>query len=211
VGVGIAGAGCAGKPIPCVSSAACGPDTVCVAGRCREGKDAPVPASAQRLVLEPVAMAVVSSSGTHERNTSIVSFGKASWGDVVLLLRFAAPFGETTQILSAHVVLDRVPRFVPGPQPVRLQVARIVEPWSAAQASWATLPQLRVVNTTFWASTWGERPLRIDVTEQVQRWREHRRDEQGLAIVSSPQNEIGETYSLGLLQGRGPRLDVYLR
>jgi len=212
IAVGLSlGAGCAKGPVPCATTAACGEGTLCVAGRCRDAKVSPAPQSAQRVVLEPLDAVVVSSSGRHELSSAHVSFGKESWGEVVLLLRFPAPFRDTTQILSAHLVMDPSPGAIPGPGPVRLRLARVLEPWAPKDASWSTLPRLSSVDDSFLASSWGHRSLRLDVTEQVRRWREHRSDDQGLAVLASPQNEVGETYSLGLAGGRGPRLDVYLR
>ncbi len=205
------GVGCAKGSVPCATTAACGEGTLCVAGRCREAKTSLAPQSAQRVLLEPLDAVVVTSSGRHELGSASVSFGKESWGEVVLLLRFPAPFRDTTQILSAHLVMDPPQGAVPGPMPVRLRIARVLEPWAPKDASWATLPRLSSVDDSFLASTWGHRSLRLDVTQQVRRWREHRADDQGLAVMASPQNEVGETYCLGLAGGNGPRLDVYLR
>lgn len=205
------GAGCAAQSRACATSAACVDGNVCVVGLCRPAKRAPTRQSAQRVVLEPSSVAIVTAAGAERAGPATVAFGKEELGELVLLLRFPVPFTDSTQILSAYVVMDPAPGAIPGPAPVELRIARILEPWSSHDATWATLPRLSSVESTFLASTWGARPLRLDVTQQVRRWREHRRGDHGLAVLAAPQNPVGAVYSLGLAGGNGPRLDVYLR
>jgi hypothetical protein len=180
-------------------------------GWCRPEKSTPVPATAQRVVLEPAAVAVVTSADDGQRAGGDVVFGREQAGEVALLMRFASPFRESTQIKAAYLVLDVSPSVPPGPAPVRLRLARIVAAWSAETVNWRRLPQLSAVQGTYWASGWAGRQLRLDVTEQVRRWREQRPDDQGLAVLAAPQNPFGASYALGTAGGRGPRLDVYLR
>ncbi len=162
-------------------------------------------------MLEPLAVDVVASQGPEPFDLATVPLGKEALGELVVLLQFPAPFSDSTQILSAHVVMSPAPGAIPGPAPVELRVSRILDPWTPEDSSWATLPSLSATEATFLASTWGGRVLRLDVTDQVRRWREHRHDDQGLAILASPQNEVGATYSLGFTGADGPKLDVYLR
>ena len=211
LGAVASGIGCASQSRMCATSAACGKGKLCVAGLCRPAKQTPTRQSAQRVVLEPLSVAVVSSEEREEGQPATVPFGKQSLGELVLLLQFPAPFSDSTQILSAYVVMEPAPGSVAGPAPVELRLARILQPWTPKDASWASLPRLSSVESTFLASTWGHRPLRLDVTQQVRKWREHRRDDHGLAVLAAPQNAVGATYSLGLAGGNGPRLDVYLR
>jgi hypothetical protein len=156
-------------------------------------------------------MSVVSSKETGDWDRSDMSFGKESLGHVVMLLRFPAPFSDTTQIVSAYLVLEPALGSIPGPSPVTLSLARILEPWVSEQVAWSRLPRFSQIESTFLASTWANRILRMDVTTQVRRWREHRSDDHGLAVFAAPQNHSGETYSLGLAGGEAPILDVYLR
>ena len=211
VSAALFGTGCATTQPVCASTAACGKGKVCVAGNCRDEKKAPAPQSAQRVVLEPVAVSLVSSKDDDSRELAEVAFGKDSLGQLVLLMQFPVPFSDTTQILSAFLVMDPAPGAIAGPAPVELRTARVLSPWKQNEVGWASLPRLSSVESTSLASIWGGRVLRVDVTEQVRRWREHRRDDYGLAILAAPQNEAGATYSLGFAGGRGPRLDVYLR
>lgn len=203
--------GCASATQTCATTTACGEGKICVAGQCRDAKESPAPQSAQRVVLDPIDVAVVSSSGLRGLERADISFGRDSLGELVMLLRFPAPFTDTTQILSAHLVMAPATGSIAGPAPVKLRLARILEPWTPEETRWATLPRLSAIESTFLASTWGNRPLRLDVTPQVRRWREHRPEDHGLAVLASPQNHTGETYSLGLTGGHAPRLDVYLR
>ena len=207
----ILGPGCAASRAPCATSTGCAGKMQCVAGLCRAPKAVPAPSQAQRVVLEPTSLALVMSKQSDDVQSADIPFGKESAGQVVLLLAFPAPFSETAQIRSAFVVLDPMPGALPGPAPVELRLARIVSPWTPDEASWSTLPRMSGVEGTFLASTWGDRRLWIDVTEQVRRWRSHRSDDHGLAVVAAPQNPIGASYALGIAGGRGPRLDVYLR
>ncbi|MCL2822761.1 MAG: DNRLRE domain-containing protein [Polyangiaceae bacterium] len=202
--------GCARQARVCATSAACGDGSVCFAGQCRKAKAGVVPLSSQRVVLEPIDVSVVSSRRS-EINSSYVSFGKKGWGDVVVLMRFPAPFSDSTRVVSAHLVMDPPPGSTPGPSPVGIRIARVVDPWESGSVTWGTLPTLSSPSTMFWVSSWGGRSLRVDVTGQVRRWREQRGDDHGIALRSAAQNEIGETYSLGTGDGRGPRLDVYVR
>lgn len=203
--------GCAASNQACGGTASCASGKLCVTGRCRDAKSVPAAQSAQRVVLEPIALAVVSSKDAENQERADIPFGKSALGELVLLLQFPAPFTDTTNILSAYLVMDPAPGTIAGPAPVELRVARILAPWSRQDVDWARLPSLSSVESTFQASIWAGRTLRLDVTEQVRRWREHRRDDHGLAVLAAPQNEVGATYSLGLVGGNGPRLDVYLR
>jgi hypothetical protein len=208
----INGLGCAASSTPCATSTACGDKMPCVAGLCRPPKFVPAPSQSQRVVLEPTSVALVTSRQQDDGFQSAdIPFGRESAGHVALLLSFPAPFGETSQIRSAFVVLDPMPGSLPGPAPVELRLARIVSPWTPQEAAWSTLPRMSGVEGTFLASTWGSRRLWIDVTEQVRRWRDHRSDDHGLAVIAAPQNPVGASYALGIAGGRGPRLDVYLR
>jgi hypothetical protein len=49
------------------------------------------------------------------------------------------------------------------------------------------------------------------VTSIVQRWARGRANDEGIALIASPEVPIGATYATGVSGARGPRLDVYLR
>jgi hypothetical protein len=196
---------------PCATSGVCGADGLCVAGVCRPKKEIPTESGTRKLELLPDRWAVVTSQGAQPWNGADIPLGRESEGHVVLLLRFPSPLRETTRVVSAFIVLDPMPGVAPSPSPVPVTLSRVLRPWTQEEASWSRLPELSPVETKLVVSNWGMRPLYIDVTRQVWRWREQRGDEHGLAIVAAPSNALGASYSLGLAGGRGPRLEVYLR
>jgi hypothetical protein len=196
---------------PCATSGVCGTDGLCVAGVCRPKKEIPTESGTRKLELLPDRWAVVTSQGAQPWTGVDIPFGRASEGHVVLLLRFPSPLRETSRVVSALIVLDPMPGVAPSPSLVPVTLSRVLGPWTQQEASWTRLPELSPVEENLIVSNWGMRPLYIDVTHQVWRWREQRGDEQGLAIIAAPQNAIGASYSLGLAGGRGPRLEVYVR
>jgi hypothetical protein len=90
-------------------------------------------------------------------------------------------------------------------------VARVLEPWSAADTSWGRLPRLSAFEGTAYTGIGPAKTLRIDVTTIVQRWALGRTTDQGLALTASSDAPLGPSYATGLAGGSGPRLDVYLR
>ncbi len=204
-------AGCGSVQRPCLQAGTCGQKHACVASECLRSNEALVPVALRRLVLAPSRAAVVTSRTSDAMNATQIPFGREADGQVILLLGFEAPFGPDTDIRSAFLVLEPVADATPSSAPVALSLARILSPWSARDVSWGRLPRLSAIEGTWKASTWGQRPLRIDVTDEVRRWREHRDDDQGLALMASPRDAFGATYALGTGRGRGPVLDIYLR
>lgn len=202
---------CGGSQYPCATSGRCGPERRCVAGACRPNNQVPTESGAHKVVLVPDRIAVVTSSGRQPWDGAEIPFGRTSEGHVVLLLRFPSPLRETSRLVAAVLVLDPMPGAPPSPSLVPVGVARILRPWSPQETTWSRLPMLSEIEGTALASTWGKRPLYIDVTRQVWRWRECRADDQGLALVASPRDELGAVYALGVGGGRSPRLDLYLR
>ena len=94
-------AGCAASNQACGSTASCGDGKICMTGRCRPAKTVPAAQSAQRVVLEPTALAIVSSKDVDSQERADLPLGKNALGELVVLLQFPAPFTDTTNILSA--------------------------------------------------------------------------------------------------------------
>lgn len=210
IAAALAGCGASAHRPPCATSSVCGSDRLCVTGVCRPKNEIPTEAAARKLELLPDRWAVVTSQGEHPWSGADVPLGRASLGQVLVLLHFDSPLREQSRIVSAFLVLDPMDGATPGPSPVPVAISRIVQPWDS-QVSWSRLPELSAAESTVLASTWGGRSLLIDVTRQVIRWRERRSDDHGLALVAAPHDPIGSSYSLGVAGGRGPRLHVYLR
>lgn len=210
IAAALAGCGTSAHRPACATSAVCGSDRLCVTGVCRPKNEIPTEAAARMLELLPDRWAVVTSQGEAPWTGADVPLGRSSLGQVLMLLHFDSPLREQSRIVSAFLVLDPMDGATPGPAPVPVGVSSILQPWDA-HPSWSRLPELSAPESTVMASTWGGRPLYVDVTRQVVRWRERRGDDHGLALVSSPHDPIGASYSLGVAGGRGPRLQVYLR
>ncbi len=209
----LASSGCASKQRrTCILAGSCGDKSACVEGVCSAATDTPVETKSRRLVLSPTQLAVVGSRTASPWQSAEIPFGRDDLGDVVLLLQFPKTIDTGTEVDAAWLVLDPVAGAMPCKAPVQLVLSRIVEPWTATTTTWARQPALELCNASIAASNWGQRSLRIDVTSQVRRWREHRSDDHGLAITASAQDPYGARYALGTGgDAAGPRLDLYLR
>lgn len=196
--------------VPCAAEA-----DACVIGRCRPRKDAPVAAmDARRLLLFPDAVAVVSAkgpSGGGEALPESVSLGKSAAGDTSLLLHFEVPVAEVGEVSSAFLVLETATSAQPPSHPVSMEIARILEPWRADFVSWGRAPRLDRVEKAGTIGVMSTSPVRIDVTHVVQRWAKRREGEHGIAVLADPDDPRGVTFSLGVVEKRGPRLEVYVR
>ncbi|WP_242515628.1 DNRLRE domain-containing protein [Sorangium cellulosum] len=205
--------GCGGAPAPrvCAGAGVCGAG-YCVAGRCRPADALPAPLDARRMLLPPEDLAVLEQNGDAAPAVpDAAALGRASTGDVVLLLRFTPPFGEDAEIASAFVVLQPAPGAPPAGRALTLEVARILEPWRSATATWGRQPRLSVPEPAAIAPRRPVTPLRIDVTSLVRGWAKRRRDDHGIAILAPGNDAVGAAYTMGLSQGVGPQLEVYVR
>lgn len=138
-------------------------------------------------------------------------FGQQSLGNTALFLRFDVPFDRTRTIVAAHLVLTPCADAVSGPFPIAIKIDRFRGSWPRTDASTSSIPRLSNTSTSVLASTWAGQPLRVDVTAML---RDHVADDPSdivVAIVSSAQTGVGETYSLGVCGSRAPVMDVYVR
>lgn len=209
-------AGCgvpAGEAPVCAGAGVCGPG-FCVAGRCRAADALPSPIDARRLLLSPEDTALLESRGGNAAPPGVadaVALGRSSAGDVVLLLRFAATWRDDAEIASAFVVLDPLAGAPPVAQAVTLEVARVLEPWRSETATWGRQPRLSIPEIAAVVRKRPAAPLRIDVTPLVRGWARRRGDDHGIAILAQGGDAVGAAYSMGISQGAGPRLEVYVR
>jgi hypothetical protein len=184
----------------------------CVAGRCRAEDALPSPLDAQRLLLSPEDVAVLASKGASgDVVPDGIALGRAASGDVVMLMRFAVPWQDDAEIASAFVVIDPIDGAQPAAEALTLEAARILDPWRSATASWGRQPRLSVPRAAAIVRRAPRRPLRIDVTGLVRGWAQRRSDDHGIAILAPGDDAVGTACSLGISQGAGPRLEVYLR
>ncbi len=210
-GLLLAGCGAAAPAPPvCSGTGACGAG-YCVAGRCRPAEATPAPADARRVVLAPAEIAVVQSARGGARAPEAIALGRAAGGRLVVLLRFAATWRDDAEIASAFVVLDPSPGAPPPGREVTLEVARVLEPWRSEAATWGRQPRLSIPEAAAVVRRSPALPLRIDVTELVRGWALRRADDHGIAILAPGEDPVGAGYSMGIAEGAGPRLEVYLR
>jgi hypothetical protein len=212
--------GCAAAPEPpvCAGAGVCGAG-YCVVGRCRPADVTPSPPDAHRVLLQPEDIAVISSRGDLEgpgrsgrgRLPEAIALGGASSGSMVVLLRFAATWRDDADIASAFVVLDPVEGAPPSAANVSLEVARVLEPWTSETASWGRQPRLSIPAVAAVARRRPAAPLRIEVTELVRGWAKRASDEHGIALLAPGRDPVGVALSMGISEGLGPRLEVYLR
>ncbi len=202
-----------GEAHPCPESA-CGEGRSCVAGRCRRD-DAPAsPADTLRMVLAPTDVAVVAAHGGGGGGAALpdaVALGRAGSGAVVMLFRFAATWRDDAEVASAFLVLDTLDGAPPAAGPIAFEMARIVEPWQADVVSWGRQPRLSVPIEAGAVRARAAVPVRVDVTPIVRDWSRRAPDDHGLALLARGDDAYGAVVSMGVSQGRGPRLEVYVK
>lgn len=211
----LAQAACAaslGDAHPCPDPA-CGDGQICVAGRCRAADSPVAAADAARVVLLPASLAVVASrggGGGGDELPDTVTIGRGSSGTVVMLLRFEATWRDDAEVASALLVLEPIAGAPPAVSPIDFEMARIIEPWAPAAVSWGRQPRLGVPMKAGSPRARPALPLRIDVTPLVRAW-SRRGDDHGIALLAHGDDASGAVISTGVTQGRGPRLEVYVK
>jgi len=129
----------------------------------------------------------------------------------MLLLQFAMDLGRGDEVLGAFVVLSPLQAAPSPPRSTALEIARIVEPWNPETVSWGRRPRLGPIENAGLVRALPRLPNRIDVTGVVRGWSRRAPDEHGIALLAAGQDSPGSTYSMGLTEGSGPVLEVYLR
>ena len=167
-----------------------------------------------RVVVEPVALAFVSSSHDDPAPPAVAVLGAGEGPRTRILLRFDPPAGMKAAPLKAYLVLERAKGALAGPLPVTLSTERVTEPWSVAdglRTSWNTPPASEPLLSAT-VATRGSAPIRIDVTEWAQALAKPTKGKVkswGLRIEAK-----GEGYGLPIATGYGggtaPILELYL-
>lgn len=186
----------------------------CVAGRCRPQDALPSPPDSVRVVLVPTDVAVVASRGSGGGGASLpetIALGREASGTVVMLFRFAATWRDDAEVVSAFVVLDALEGSPPAASETSFEMARIVEPWQAQLVSWGRQPRLGVPRTAGSLRARPSIPVRVDVTPLVREWSRRDPDDHGIALLARGQDASGAVVSMGVAQGVGPRLEVYVK
>jgi len=214
LGLALLGCGSSGKGAasPCAGTGAC-PAGVCVAGRCRAEGTPPAKSSSMRVVLVPRDLAVLTAhdDGDAASLPESVALGRSDTGRAVMLFRFVSTWREDVDIESAYFVMDAVEG---APLPVtapKVEIARILSPWSSATTTWGRQPSLGLPEAVGALRVLPSLPLRLDVTPSVRAWARRERDDHGIALLIEGSDPNGVTASTGLTKGLGPHLEVYLK
>lgn len=190
----------------------CEAGKTCVVGRCRSPEEPPAPSDTLRVILTPVDLAVIASRGDPSADLpETLALGRAADGTVELLLRFAAPFRDDADVVSAFVLLDPLEGAPPASSPASFEMARILDPWQAATVSWGRQPRLDLLRRAGTGRALPAAPLRIDVTPLVRDWGKRLPADHGIALLVQGDDAIGKAFAMGTTSGLGPRLEVYVR
>lgn len=201
-----------GEAHPC-PEAACAQGSLCVVGRCRREDAPPAAADTLRSTLVPTDLAVIAARGGGGGGDTLpetVALGRAGSGAVVMLLRFAPSWREDAEVQSAFLVLHPIEGARPSSSPIAFEVARILEAWQPSLVSWGRQPRLDVPFAAGVVRARPSLPLRIDVSPLVRTWA-HASGEHGIALLAGGDDAYGAVVSMGVGQGRGPRLEVYVK
>lgn len=176
-------------------------------------KTGPVPQTAHRLVLEPSALAFVSSSHDDDAPPAVAVLGAGEGPRTRILVRFDPP-STIAEPLKAYLVLERAKGALAGPDPITLLTERVTEPWSVAdglRTSWASPPASEPLLRAE-VPTRGGAPIRIDVTawaSELARPQKGKIKAWGLRIEGK-----GDGYGLPIATGYGggtaPWLEIYV-
>ncbi len=199
---------CAAAARPCRPPEACPRGHECLADRCLPLGAEPVDASSRRVVLTPVAIAVVhAAAGTQRALPPSVTFGGPVVRSEQLLLKFPVAFGQV-DIDTAFLLLEAVPEAEPSPADVALEVTLAASEWASGTIDAA--PSSRGPRAAGVGRTRPPAPLRVDVTAHVRELARHPESQHGLLIRATRPSPRGAVYSTGV-DGPPPRLDVYVR
>jgi hypothetical protein len=198
--------GCAGSTRPCRSPDACPLGSECLADRCVALGAEPVAPHSQRLVLDPVAIAVIRTEA--ERQNALpptVTLGGPPSQSEELLVRFAHPWDEL-DVDSAFLLLEPALDAEPTASDVEIGVALAADRWTSGIL--ATAPASRGPLSLGVGRTRPPTLLRVDVTLQLRELAKQPGSDRGLLIRAIRSSPRGAIYSTGI-DGIPPRLDIY--
>jgi hypothetical protein len=140
-----------------------------------------------------------------------IAIGQRGGGGTVILLRFSSTWRDDSDVTSAYIVLDPVEGAVLARRAATVEVARILDPWDASTASVGRQPRLSLPEKAAVLRPRQSAPARIDVTRLVREWPKRLPDDHGIALLIDGDDALGAAYSMGVTDGAGPRLEVYVR
>jgi hypothetical protein len=192
---------------PCRSPSVCPTNEECLAQRCMPLGAEPVDPGSERLVLEPLQVAVVRVHGRPQPGLPpTVSLGGPGEGEQ-LLVRFPEAWAGM-QVNAAFLLLEPAVGAEPSAADVALDVALASSSWSSGTADEA--PSTRSPRSSGVGRTRPPAPLRIDVTAQLRELAREPGQNRGFLIRARGASPRSVVYSTGA-DGFAPRLDVYFR
>jgi hypothetical protein len=199
---------CSARVQPCRSPSVCPEHDECLAQRCVPVGAEPVGPGSQRLVLEPLQIAVVRE---HDHPQPAlppsVSLGGPSARAEQLLLRFPQAWHELN-VTAAFLLLEPASGAEPSAGDVMLDVSLAAGAWSSGTAGEA--PSIRSPSSAGVGRTRPPAGVVIDVTALLQELAQNPDRDRGFVVRASGTSERGAVYSTGA-GGIAPRLDVYFR
>ena len=167
------------------------------------------PVDTRRLLLSPVEIALLRDSDAPSQDALVL--GRASQDSAVLLMRFVSTWRDDAEVTSAFVLLSRSDDARPPRRPLAIEVSRILDPWRTSTVSWGRQPRTSLPEGSMTLTPRVAEVLRVDVTSIVRAWSTRRPDDRGIAVRASGDDPFGWQYALGVTEGRGPVLEVYVR
>jgi hypothetical protein len=169
--------------------------------------------NARRLVLDPEAVAFVTSEGSGAGATTI-ALGAEIGPRARILIRFPRGSFRSDEVSRAYLVLQREPSALAGPGDVALRASQIVEAWSSRQEgvpSWASPPRAsELPSASARVRSDALAPIRIDVTDHAIDLGRKTSEVYGLRIEADGEGH-GLPVATGLGRGAPPRLEVFLK
>lgn len=165
-------------------------------------------ASSRRVVLTPVAIAVVNvTAGRQGAVPPSVTFGGPGPRSEQLLLEFPVAFGRV-EIDTAFLLLEAVPDSEPSAADVAIEVTLAAGEWASGTTE--TPPSSKGPRAAGVGRTRPPALLRIDVTSHVRELAQRPGRNHGFLVRATHPSPRGAVYSTGV-DGALPRLDVYVR
>jgi hypothetical protein len=200
--------GCAASPRPCLSPSACPEGNECLANRCLPLGAEPVATDSRRIVLDPVAMAVV-RAGARQQSAlpPTVTFGGPASQDEQLLVAFPDRWGPV-EIDTAFLLLEPALDAEPSASDIEIGVAIAAGEWRSGTGG--GVPASHGPKANGLGRTRPPAALRVDVTALVREMARQPRSAHGFLVRAERPGPRGAVYSTGV-DGPAPHLDVYFR
>ena len=171
----------------------------------------PVSSDAPKLIFEPVDLAYIGPGGVQRADGLDEALVIGKRGETTqLVMRFAVTIPPEGKLQRALLVMDALPRCPRQPGRIRLELAHVEAPWTSAELSEARRPDLSLPMHAGDITVTPPKALRLDVTEVVRGWTEHRKRYHGIVLQGVGDSASGACFTSGVAWGRGPRLEVYL-